>query len=134
LTTTDAAGTTSWATLGATLVNFTDATTVEGPYTSGTNTYYKVKVDYDKSGSVTAPAQSGSVEVTYPGYWLCWNGDSSGGRIYSTELSAALYGESYVKSNYKYYTYASSRTYTKSYTTEAQTVTYEASGTTEGQV
>ena len=134
LTTTDAAGTTSWATLGATLVNFTNTTTVEGPYTSGTNTYYKVKVDYDKSGSVTAPAQSGSVEVKYPGYWLCWDTDSTGGRITSSEYSAASYSESWVASRYKYYTYASSRTYTKSYTTEAQTVTYEASGTTEGQV
>lgn len=134
LKTTDASGTTTWATLNATLVNFTDATTVEGPYTSGENTYYNVKVDYDVSGTVTAPAQSGSTTATYPGYWLCWNSDSTGGRITSTELSATSYSESYVSKNYKYYTYAQSRTYTKTYTTDAQEITYEASGTTTGKV
>lgn len=123
-----------WCSIEATLVNFTDATTVEGPYTSGGNTYYNVKVDYDKSGTVTAPAQSGSVTATYPGYWLCWNSDSTGGRIYSTELSASQVSESYVKSNYKYYTYAQSRKYTVPYVTEAQDITYEASGTTTGKV
>lgn len=128
LKTTDSAGTTSWATLSATLVNFTDATTVEGPYTSGGDTYYNVKVNYDKSGTVTA---SGTTSYTAPAYWLCWNTDSSGGRIYSTELNANSYSESYVKSNYSYYTKMSAKTYSVSFSKD---VAYEASGTTTGKV
>ena len=46
-------GNPSWKTIGATLVNFTDTTTVDGPYTSGNKTYYTVKVPYTKKSYTT---------------------------------------------------------------------------------
>jgi hypothetical protein len=95
-----------------------------------------VKVSYDKSGTVTATGTvSGTKSYTAPGYWLCWNTDSTGGRISSTELNANSYGETYVRNNYKYYTYMSSRTYSVSYSKDySQDVAYSAKGTTTGSV
>lgn len=111
-----------WKALGATLVNFTDGTTVSGPYTSGTNKYYNVSVSYSKTGNVTA---EGEVSGTVGAVWLGWDVNSEG-RIYSREYDS----ESEAK-EHKYYTRCSSRSYSKEY---SKKVPYTVSGTTVGSV
>ena len=129
---------TGWKTIDATLVNFTEDTSVETTDTAGV---YKVSVDYSGTVSDTVSGTATATgSATYPGYYLGWgtyypNGGAGGTRIYSTERNSNNYSESWMLDHYEFVTMASSKTYSPtcsaSYT---KNVELEYSGTTTGSV
>ena len=89
----------TWKTIGATLVNFTDTTTVNGPYTSGNTTYYTVKVPYTKN---TYTTKEETVEVSTTQYVRFGKPSAATGKVtlYECTYSEAINRDTSV---YPYY-------------------------------